>query len=158
MGGPRTKTTGRIMWIWRKSSYLKDSASYCYNVPWEEGNITTMGNVIWRGSPLSEPQQYMFHIIYKTTFLWNHTQKNKTHSHKHLWTAHFATRVTMLHSFTILCEPPVHNTKSSAWFSPHIKLLNSNVSSGYQLPQNPFTLIELNWMVFGFEPFQARCT
>jgi len=181
MGGLKAKTRGRILWIWWKSSlFKKDSASCCYNVLWEEGNITAVDNVI-RGEAIiwvpaiSVPFHMQDHIFVEShTHAHTHTRacaraRAHTHTHtnahsnkQHLCTAHFATKEFQcrMHSFTILNQPPVHDTNSSARFSPYIKSLNSNVSSSLSIITKSVHLnwTELKWTVFGFEPFRARCT
>jgi glutamate racemase len=112
---------------------------------WEEGNITTVDNVIW-GCPHYLSLSNMFHVIYRATSLWNYTHTQKKHSNKQcLWTAHFATKEFQCHmrSFTTLYQPPVHDTNSRARFSPNIKSLNSNVSSGLSIITKS---VHLNWI------------
>jgi hypothetical protein len=155
MGRIKEKTKSRILWIWWKSSlFKKDSASCCYNVLWEEGNVTTVDNVIWGWSHYLSPTNICSNSYTGPHFCGIIHTQNAHPNKQHLCNAHFATKEFQccMHSFTILNQPPVHDTKSSARFPPNIKSLNSNVSSNLSIITKS---VHLNWVEMNSIWFQA---
>ena len=149
MGGLKARTSGRILWLRYKPPLLKrDSTSRSYTVPWEESKIQTVGMVTW-GCPHYLSLSNICFMSYTGPHFCGILCKNISHSCKQPVNYPLCNRrVSMLHTFTILYQPPVHDTNSRARFTPNIKKrvqsLNSKVSSGLSIITKSFQL-QLLW-------------